>query len=228
MSQIPPKRPVLLLYDGHASHISTDVIEYAHLHHIEIMCLPDHSSHLLQPLDVGVFKSLKTYFNEACRKFLQSNPGRVITIYDISQLVGEAWPQALTPVNLISGFSNSGIYPLNPAKSTLEKLAPSQLTNPLAGAQPKKSIDDILVVPQPTQKSSTATRRKPGLAISGRCITEAEFRKEMREREAELLEIERQKQEKKAAKEKKKEREAEKERKKRKRLERKGDCKSEQ
>lgn len=164
---------------------------------------------------MGVFKSLKTHFNEACRKFLQSNAGRVITIYDISQLVGEAWPQTLTPVNLISGFSNSGIYPLNPAKITLEKLALSQLTNPLAGAQPKKSIDDILVVPQPTQKSSTATRRKPGLAISGRCITEAEFRKEMREREAELLEIERQKQEKKAAKEKKRrEREAEKERKK--------------
>lgn len=164
---------------------------------------------------MGVFKSLKTHFNEVCRKFLQSNAGRVITIYDISQLVGEAWPQALTPVNLISGFSNSGIYPLNPAKITLEKLALSQLTNPLAGAQPKKSIDDILVVPQPTQKSSTATRRKPGLAISGRWITEAEFRKEMRETEAELLEIERQKQEKKAAKEKKRrEREAEKERKK--------------
>ena len=126
VSQIPPKRPVLLLYDGHASHISTDVIEYAHLHHIEIMCLPAHSSHLLQPLDVAVFKPLKTHFNEACRKFLQSNPGRVITIYDISQLVGEAWPQALTLVNLISGFSNSGIYPLNPAKITLEKLAPSQ------------------------------------------------------------------------------------------------------
>ena len=110
----------------------------------------------------------------------------------------------------------------------MEKLTLSQLTNPLAGAQPKKSIDDILVVPQPTQKSSTATRRKPGLAISGRCITEAEFRKEMRERGAELLEIERQKQEKKAAKEKKKERKAEKERKKRKRLKKKGDCKSKQ
>ena len=39
VSQIPPKRPVLLLYDGHASHISIDVIEYAHLHHIEIMCV---------------------------------------------------------------------------------------------------------------------------------------------------------------------------------------------
>jgi len=84
VGQIPPKRPVLLLYDGHGSHISTDVIEYAHLHHIEIMCLPAHTSHLLQPLDVGVFKSLKTHFNEACRKLLRSNPGRVITIYDIS------------------------------------------------------------------------------------------------------------------------------------------------
>ena len=107
VGQIPPKRPVLLLYDGHGSHISTDVIEYPHLHHIEIMCLPAHTSYLLQPLDVGVFKSLKTHFNEACRKFLRSSPGRVITIYDISRLVGECWPQALTPANLISGFCNS-------------------------------------------------------------------------------------------------------------------------
>ena len=58
------------------------------------------------------------------------------------------------------------------------------------------------------------TRRKPGLVISGRCITEAEFRREMREREAEQLEVERQKQEKKAGRngeEKKREREVEKE-----------------
>jgi len=165
VGQIPPKRPVLLLYDGHGSHISTDVIECAHLHHIEIMYLPAHTSHLLQPLDVGVFKSLKTHFNEACRKFLCSNPGRVIIIYNISRLVGECWPQALTPANLISAFCNSGIYPLNPSKITAEKLAPSQTTNPPAGqsAALKLSIDDILVVPEARPQSPSTTTRKPGL-----------------------------------------------------------------
>ena len=148
-------------------------------------------------------------------------------IYDISRLVGEAWPHALTPVNLVSGFSELGIYPLNPAKISSEKLAPSQPTNPPPGAHPKKSIDDILVVPEAPQKSSTTTRRKPGLAISGRCITEAEFRREMREREAEQLEVERKKQEKKAEKERKRRSERPKRRGKeeRERLRRRRECK---
>ena len=97
------------------------------------MCLPAHSSHPLQPLDVAVFKSLKFHFNTACRKFLLSNPRKVTTIYDISR---EAWPQALTPANLISGFRHSGTYPLNPDKITAEKTAPPSST-PSAG----KTID---------------------------------------------------------------------------------------
>ena len=51
VSHIPLKSPVLLLYYGHASYISTDDIGCARLHHIEIMCLPAPTSHLLQPLD---------------------------------------------------------------------------------------------------------------------------------------------------------------------------------
>ena len=42
------------------------------------MCLPAHCTHILQPLDVAVFKSLKSHFNKACRDFLAAIPGRVI------------------------------------------------------------------------------------------------------------------------------------------------------
>ena len=66
----------------------TEIIDYAILHQIEIMCLPAHSSHLLQPLDVAVFKSLKSHFGAACRKFLHSNPGKVITIFYIVRFIG--------------------------------------------------------------------------------------------------------------------------------------------
>ena len=53
---IPPLRPVLLVIDGHVSHITIDVIEYARLNEIHLLCLPSHTSHILQPLDVGVSK----------------------------------------------------------------------------------------------------------------------------------------------------------------------------
>ena len=62
VAQIPPQTPVLLLYDSHSSHISSEIIDYAVLHEITIVCLPAHASHLLQPLDVAVFKSFKSLF----------------------------------------------------------------------------------------------------------------------------------------------------------------------
>ena len=52
---IPPSRPILLVLDGHGSHVSIDVIEYTRSNEIYLICLPSHTSHTLQPLDGGVF-----------------------------------------------------------------------------------------------------------------------------------------------------------------------------
>ena len=49
----------MLIVDGHASHVSTEFIRFAQEHKIVCLCLPAHSTHLLQPLDVGVFGPLK-------------------------------------------------------------------------------------------------------------------------------------------------------------------------
>ena len=48
----------LLLIDGHASHVSVDFIEYCWSVDIVPLCLPPHTTHFLQPLDVGCFGPL--------------------------------------------------------------------------------------------------------------------------------------------------------------------------
>ena len=59
----------LLCLDGHASHISTHVIEYALQERIILLCLPPHSTHILQPLDINVFGPLAVnYKNIILRK----------------------------------------------------------------------------------------------------------------------------------------------------------------
>lgn len=68
--------------------------------------------------------SLKFHFSKACKDFLAQNPGWIITEYDISGLVGKAWPQALSPSNIMSGLCKTGIYPLNPGD---HELAPSKV-----------------------------------------------------------------------------------------------------
>ena len=51
----------------------------------------------------------------------------MITTEQITSLVGSAWPQSLTPVNIMSGFKKTGIYPLNPGEVTDRQVAPSAL-----------------------------------------------------------------------------------------------------
>lgn len=53
------ERPILIIYDGHSTHITIALIELAMENNITILKLPPHISHLLQPLDLSVFRSLK-------------------------------------------------------------------------------------------------------------------------------------------------------------------------
>ena len=43
------QRPVLLFVDGHASHITIKVIDFARENQIILFCLPPHTTHALQP-----------------------------------------------------------------------------------------------------------------------------------------------------------------------------------
>jgi len=53
----------LLIFDGHESHLTYDFIEYAYAHRIKCLCLPAHSTHLLQPLDVVIFGRLAAEYS---------------------------------------------------------------------------------------------------------------------------------------------------------------------
>ena len=105
---------MILIEDGHTSHISISVIEKARESNIYILCLPAHTTHLSQPLDVGVFRSFKEIFRKACHHLCKG--GRVVTDQDIPDLVAKAWPVSVTSVNLMSGFKKCRIYPLNPSE----------------------------------------------------------------------------------------------------------------
>ena len=43
------KAPVVLIFDGHHSHISTELIELAQRNRIHLLCLPPHSTHAPTP-----------------------------------------------------------------------------------------------------------------------------------------------------------------------------------
>ena len=122
--------PLLLLYDEHSSHVNVPLIEWAQKHNIILFLLPAHTSHLLQPLDVGVFGPFKvSYYNE-CRNYLRKHPGQIITRYDVCCLTANALSHTMIPGNIIGSFKRTGIYPFNASVVTDEQLAPSTSVNP--------------------------------------------------------------------------------------------------
>lgn len=106
--------PLLLLVDGHSSHYDPESIKYARSESIILFCLPPHTTHVAQPLDVSIFKSLKSNWCDVTHKFYQKSRGKVITKYNFVQLFSEAWMKATTPENICSGFRKTGIMPFNP------------------------------------------------------------------------------------------------------------------
>jgi hypothetical protein len=54
----------LLILDGHGSHLTPKFDEICAANNIIPICMPPHSSHLLQPLDVGCFAVLKRVYGQ--------------------------------------------------------------------------------------------------------------------------------------------------------------------
>lgn len=107
--------PVLLLLDGHASHTKNlDLIGLARDNGVHIISFPPHCTHRLQPLDVAFMKPLSVYYGDETKRWLRTNPGRIITQFQIAELVGKAFERAATIPTAHNAFGVTGIWPPNP------------------------------------------------------------------------------------------------------------------
>ena len=68
--------PSVLLLDDHSTHTkSIELIDLARENGVKIICLPPHTTHRLQPLDVTVMKPFSTALTRATRTFMRDTPG---------------------------------------------------------------------------------------------------------------------------------------------------------
>ena len=57
--------------DGHNSHFSGEFFSYCNDHRIQLYCLPPHLTHIVQPLDVGLFSPLQNYYSQRVEDYLR-------------------------------------------------------------------------------------------------------------------------------------------------------------
>lgn len=77
------------------------------------MVIPLTQKTRLQPLDVSFVKPFSTYYDQAATGWLHSNPGKVVTMYQIAEIFGKAFLQVATMQTAINGFRKCGIWPYN-------------------------------------------------------------------------------------------------------------------
>ncbi|KAJ8306526.1 LOW QUALITY PROTEIN: hypothetical protein KUTeg_017071 [Tegillarca granosa] len=159
--------PLLVLYDGHKSHIQLTLIERAKKNNIILFVLPPHTSHLTQPLDVGCFGPLKSVYNHECQQFLRKNPGIQITKYEVGQLSGKAYIKSLTPENLASAFRKAGVYPCDKSVITPVDIAPSQIY----GKDPQCTTDDSLPANTSVTPGQDNLQNSTSAKIANSCTT---------------------------------------------------------
>lgn len=113
IKSIPPARPVLLMMDGHGSHIDLKSIEQCQKNKIILYALPSNTTHILQPAEIP-FKKLKTEYDITCDEYRNTNGGALVTKHTFAFILGKAYIKTYTPLAITNAFMATGIWPFNP------------------------------------------------------------------------------------------------------------------
>jgi DDE superfamily endonuclease len=107
----------LLLLDGHRSHTTIDFMWECYTSKIIPFYLIAHASHVLQPLDLTVFSSLKRTYRAAVAFDSNLDDTTPVKKQRFLEYYQNARNSALSNINIRSGFQTAGIVPWNPRKA---------------------------------------------------------------------------------------------------------------
>lgn len=175
LKNIPPKgqrnKKVILFFDGVAFHINYQIIKMAFENDVILVKLPPNLTHFMQPLDLTVFKPLKTAWNHLMIQWNRTNPGIPLPREDFSKKIKVLWEEHFPPRHLVSGFLHTGLFPADPSKFPevaynpikLHRFKALEATKQGLGTSPSGTVTSTLtstppsVTPRPSPHDSHAS-----------------------------------------------------------------------
>ena len=123
-------RKNLLIVDGHKSHLyNLPFYECMRANNVEVLTIPPHTSHLLQPLDSAPFGAFKIAWQSHLHRYNTEHHGRPLNKVNFWDVFVPAWTSAMTTKNIMAGFRKTGVSPFNPGAIPLEEMGPSSVTD---------------------------------------------------------------------------------------------------
>ena len=140
----------LLVLDSHGSYLTPQFDRICTENKIIPLCIPAHSSHLLQPLDVGCFTVLKRAYGRLVENQVRLGYNHIDKL-DFLMAYTEARADTFRLETIQNSFAAAGLSPINPER-VLSKLNISLYT-----PTPSNS--------RPSSRSSVFTPKTPRTAI---------------------------------------------------------------
>jgi hypothetical protein len=110
----------MLVMDGHGSHLTPEFDSICMANNIVTICMPAHSSHLLQPLDVGCFGILKHFYGQYVQDMARVGTTHIDKL-DFLDIYPAARAATFKASVITASFTGSGIIPYSPER-VLQKL----------------------------------------------------------------------------------------------------------
>ena len=92
---------------------------------VHLLCIPAHTSHILQLMDVGIYGPMKATWKKVLKYYKTNTRAVNMTKGIFPHLLDQLWTKSIMPEHIKSGFCACGLYPLNPAAIHKYKIAPS-------------------------------------------------------------------------------------------------------
>jgi len=105
----------ILILDGHSLHINhIQFIEHTIANNVHLLCLPTHTTHILQPLDIGLFFPLGNYYKQELEDFQRNyEPFWKMRKGDFYPMLQRAQEKAMMSKNIVSAWRASSMIRFN-------------------------------------------------------------------------------------------------------------------
>ena len=127
----------LLVIDGHGSHCTGEFIFECLFNQISVLYLLPHTSHLVQPCDLGPFAHLKAFYSKNLKNFIATGEVKV-NRSQFNILYQQARHSGLNEQYITAGWRRSGLWPIAPQK-VLQKPEISQYRQTTPDLQPPQT-----------------------------------------------------------------------------------------
>lgn len=144
----------LLILDGHDSHLTVEFDDFCTQHKIIVLCMPAHSSHLLQPLDLSIFSPLKVAYGAEIAKSAVLFDR--VTKHDFLAAYAIARRTSITPRSITAGWEAAGLIPIN-SERVINKLV---ITKPAASQQRFTTPDNSSSTDNSSQLATPKNQRQ--------------------------------------------------------------------